>query len=191
MVLKSLGFIAESQVWSIKHFTSFPEVYNYFSLDASRHRYLRMWQVMNTSNIYKNYFCLSNEYHDSEKYLTFVSFCILRFFRIIWYRIWIWLKIYFYGHNFPLLNKTSKMVWHICLGFEKSNEERLLRSAVFFRGTGGCRFREHCPLIFLEMGLANVYITLSFSDPSLSGFRQGLRSHLRKLMYPNLVLARC
>ena len=42
-------------------------------------------------------------------------------------------------------------------------------------------FRGHCPLIFLEMGMADVHTTSSFSGPSLSGYRQDLRSHLRSV----------
>lgn len=42
-------------------------------------------------------------------------------------------------------------------------------------------FRGHCPLIFLEMGMADVHITSSFSEPPLSGYCQDLRSHLRSL----------
>lgn len=81
----------------------------------------------------------------------------------------------------PLLDKTSRMVWRVCLGFEKSREDRLLRNAASFSGTGNVIFREHCPRIFLEMGMADVYITPSFSEPPLSGYRQDRRSHLRSL----------
>ena len=58
IVLKSLGSVAESQVQSIKHFISFPEVYNYFSPDPSLYWYLQIWQERNTNDIYKNSFLL-------------------------------------------------------------------------------------------------------------------------------------
>lgn len=58
-------------------------------------------------------------------FFFFCIFCILMLLRIIRSGIWIWLKIYFYGQDFPLLGKTSRMVWCICLGFEKLHEERL------------------------------------------------------------------
>lgn len=70
-------FQNESQVWSVA--SPFLK-YNYFSLDPSLLRYLYLWQEMNTSNIYKNYFCFSDQFHFSEKHLSFVSFCISRFF---------------------------------------------------------------------------------------------------------------
>lgn len=47
------------------------------------------------------------------------------------FRAWekIWLKIYFYWHDFLFAGKTSRMVWHTCVGTERSGTERTLRDA--------------------------------------------------------------
>lgn len=87
---------------------------------------------------------------------------------------------------FAFVGQTSRMIWRICLGFGKSSGEKLLRNAAFFKGAEKCRrFRDHCPLNFLDMRMAEVYVTLSFSDSPLSSFHRSLRSHLRKLHVPS------
>ena len=80
IMLKSLGSVAESQVRSIKHFISFPEVYNYFSPDPSLHWYLQIWQERNTNNIYKNSFLLIKQ----EPWFRKLSDFFLSFF-FFWY----------------------------------------------------------------------------------------------------------